>query len=68
MVLAALGMDAAAAAAVTSSEISGSPVVASVTADAVAFVATPDNTKRERIYQEGVSFQTVSELLHKMAQ
>lgn len=63
VVLAALGTDAS-----VSSEISSSPVVASVTADTVTFVATPDNSKRQRVFQEGVSFQTVSSLLHKMTQ
>jgi hypothetical protein len=43
-------------------------VVESVNADSVVFVGTPDNTKRERVYQEGVSFATVSTLLHKLAQ
>lgn len=34
----------------------------------VLFVATPDNTKRQRVYQEGISFHTISNLLQKIAQ
>jgi len=45
-----------------------SPVVASVTDDTVTFVSTPDNTKRQRVFQEGATFTTVSALLHKIAQ
>ena len=36
--------------------------------DTVVFAATANNTKRERAYQEGVNFSTVSGLLQKMAQ
>jgi hypothetical protein len=45
-----------------------SPVVASVSQDTIVFVATADNTKRQRVYQEGVSFSAVSSLLNKIAQ
>lgn len=45
-----------------------STVVDSITSDSVVFKATPDNTKRQRVYQEGVSFTTISSLLQKMAQ
>lgn len=40
----------------------------SVSGDKVVFTATADNTKRERVYQEGISFSTVTSLLQKMAQ
>lgn len=39
-----------------------------VDGDIVVFVATRDNSKRERVYQEGVSFDTVTSLLAKIAQ
>ena len=42
--------------------------VEKVSADSVVFVSTPDNTKRERVYQEGVTFATISSLLSKMSQ
>jgi len=45
-----------------------SPVVASISQDTVVFVATADNTKRQRVYQEGVGFSAVSSLLNKIAQ
>jgi hypothetical protein len=43
-----------------------SPVVESVTETTVVFLPTVDNTKRQRVYQEGVSFPTVSALIQKM--
>jgi hypothetical protein len=43
-----------------------SPVVESVTETTVVFLPTVDNTKRQRVYQEGVSFSTVSALIQKM--
>lgn len=43
-------------------------VVASVTADEVIFVSTPDNTKRQRVFVEGATFNTVSALLAKNMQ
>jgi hypothetical protein len=44
------------------------PAVEKVTADTVVFVATPDNTKRQRVFQEGVSFSAITSLMAKMAQ
>jgi hypothetical protein len=64
VVLAATHLETAAAL----TKITNSPVIESVDADTVTFVSTHDNTKRQRVYQEGVSFQTVSALLQKMAQ
>jgi hypothetical protein len=43
-----------------------SPVVELVTETTVVFQPTIDNTKRQRVYQEGVSFSTVSALMQKM--
>jgi hypothetical protein len=43
-------------------------VVESVQDQNVIFKASLDNTKRQRVYQEGVSFGTVSTLLQKIAQ
>jgi hypothetical protein len=48
--------------------VSNSDFVESVTADSVFFKASADNTKRQRVYQEGVSFATISSLLSKIAQ
>jgi hypothetical protein len=45
-----------------------SPAIVSASDSSVVFVGTPDNTKRQRVYQEGVSFNAVSSLLNKMAQ
>jgi hypothetical protein len=45
-----------------------SPTVVSASDTSVVFVGTPDNTKRQRVYHEGVSFNAVSSLLNKMAQ
>ena len=45
-----------------------SVVVESVTADEVTFVSTPDNTKRQRVFVEGATFNTVSALLGKTMQ
>jgi hypothetical protein len=44
----------------------GNGVVESLTAATVVFSASADNTKRQRVYQEGVSFSTVSALMQKM--
>ena len=48
--------------------LSSLAAVQKVESDVVYFVPTAENTKRERVYQEGVSFDTVSVLLHKIAQ
>ncbi|GAX15436.1 translation initiation factor 3 subunit K [Fistulifera solaris] len=45
-----------------------SPVVQSASADCVVFAASADNTKREKVYQEGVSFSTIGSLLSKISQ
>ena len=39
-----------------------------VTADTVVFHATKDNTKRQRVYQESLDFQSISALMSKIAQ
>ena len=46
----------------------GCPCVESVdtNANTVVFVATADNTKRERVYQEGLSFVDISEMMSKV--
>jgi hypothetical protein len=40
--------------------------VESVTTDAVVFAATRENTKRERVYQEGLGFGDISEMMSKI--
>lgn len=45
-----------------------SPVVKSASADCVVFEGSTDNTKREKVYQEGVSFSTIGSLLSKISQ
>ena len=52
----------------TDKDIASLAVVEKVEGDKVLFVKTSDNTKRERVYQEGVNFATVSSLLHKISQ
>jgi hypothetical protein len=42
--------------------------VESVTPELVTFGASPDNTKRKRVYQEGVNFTAISSLMAKMGQ
>jgi hypothetical protein len=42
------------------------PCVASVSSDVVVFVATGDNTKRERVFQEGLSYGDISEMMSKV--
>jgi translation initiation factor 3 subunit K len=44
------------------------PTVESITADTVVFLASQDNTKRKRVYQEGVNFTAISSLMAKMGQ
>jgi hypothetical protein len=43
-------------------------VIDNITTEFVVFKPTTDNTKRQRVYQEGVSFASISSLLHKMGQ
>lgn len=45
-----------------------SPVVKSASAEGVVFEPSADNTKREKVYQEGVSFATIGSLLSKISQ
>jgi translation initiation factor 3 subunit K len=40
--------------------------VESVTGDVVTFVATADNTKRNRVFQEGVNFGAISSMMGKV--
>jgi translation initiation factor 3 subunit K len=40
--------------------------VESVTGDVVTFVATADNTKRNRVFQEGVNFAAISSMMGKV--
>mmetsp|Transcript_31422 Transcript_31422/g.47502 ORF Transcript_31422/g.47502 Transcript_31422/m.47502 type:complete len:220 (+) Transcript_31422:86-745(+) len=50
----------------TSSDIiSGVPEVESVSQDDVTFVATADNTKRNRVFQQGVQFSSIASLVAK---
>lgn len=50
----------------TSSDIiSGVPEVESVSQDNVTFVATADNTKRNRVFQQGVQFSSIASLVAK---
>lgn len=44
------------------------PSVESVTSDAVVFQSTPDNTKRQRKYQESLHFDAVCALMSKISQ
>lgn len=43
-------------------------VIESVNQEVVTFKSSSDNTKRQRVYQEGVSFNTISTLLQKITQ
>lgn len=42
------------------------PCVESVSNDAVIFVGTVDNTKRKRVFQEGVSYTTIANMMAKV--
>jgi CSN8/PSMD8/EIF3K family len=42
------------------------PCVESVSGDAVVFVATADNTKRNRVFQEGLSYNAIANLMAKI--
>ena len=46
----------------------GHPLVESVSMDAVVFVATNENTKRQRVYQASLDFDSISALMSKIAQ
>lgn len=61
VVMAALNVESAAG-------LKSSPGIESVSETTVSFTATPDNTKRQRVYQEGVNFPTIAALLQKIAQ
>ena len=54
--------------AIHSQDVGAHPSVESVTSSHVVFVSTANNTHRERVYQEGVSYASVSSLMAKMAQ
>ena len=43
------------------------PSVESVSGDKVIFVATADNTKRQRVFQEGVNFGAISSMMAKVS-
>jgi translation initiation factor 3 subunit K len=43
------------------------PCVVSVSGDAVVFVATADNTKRNRVFQEGLSYSAIANLMAKVS-
>ena len=49
-------------------KISNHKAVESADGSSITFVATPDNTKRERIYQEGVNFTAITSLMNKISQ
>lgn len=42
--------------------------VESVSSDSVVFRAVPDNSKRERVFQESVSYSTITNLMSKLSQ
>lgn len=44
-----------------------SKYVEKVDGDTVYFPPTADNTKRDRVFQEGVTFSEISTLIHKTA-
>lgn len=50
------------------SDIPAHSCVEKCTADSVVFLPTADNTKRQRVYQDGVNFSTISSLLNKISQ
>jgi translation initiation factor 3 subunit K len=43
------------------------PCIESVTDKTVTFISTPDNTKRNRVFQEGVSYGALANLMSKVA-
>jgi CSN8/PSMD8/EIF3K family len=43
------------------------PCIESVSGDKVLFVATADNTKRTRVFQEGVNFSAISAMMAKVS-
>jgi len=63
VVTAALNVDS-----VSAVEAMNHPSVEKVSGDVVIFKPTPENTKRQSKYQEGVSFSTITNLIGKMAQ
>jgi len=44
-----------------------SPCIESVSGDKVSFVPTADNTKRTRVFQEGVNFSAISAMMAKVS-
>lgn len=44
----------------------GEPCVRSVAGDVVTFAETPDNTKRSRVFQEGVSYGAIANMMAKV--
>eukprot|EP00536_Pseudo-nitzschia_multiseries_P007083 jgi/Psemu1/304575/fgenesh1_kg.160_\ len=61
-VLANLKMDASSA-----SKLTGIACVESVSADTVTFVASSDNVKRGRVFQEGVSYSAIANMCNMVA-
>jgi len=61
-VLANLNMDSSSAA-----NINSLPCVESVSGNTVTFVAASDNTKRSRVFQEGVSYGAIANMLSMVA-
>ena len=49
-------------------DLEGEAAVESANDTSVVFVSTADNTKRQRVYQKGVNFSTISSLLTEIAQ
>lgn len=45
----------------------GHPCIESLSGDKVSFVATADNTKRTRVFQEGVNFSAISSMMAKVS-
>jgi hypothetical protein len=46
-------------------DASMSPIIQAVTSDQVEFCPTPDNTKRHRVFQEGVKLTSISNIVVK---
>ena len=45
----------------------GNPCIESVSGDKVSFVATAENTKRTRVFQEGVNFSAIAAMMAKVS-
>jgi len=61
-VLANLNMDSSSAA-----TLNGLPCIESISGNTVKFVATADNTKRSRVFQEGVSYGAIANMMSMVA-